>query len=96
MKGEVKQIDGKKGKVRVELESRKGVDRLMKVEKEKWRKVVGRKVGEVRAMDVWVGMVIPEVELRVWKREVEGIEEGIRRTGGDEVDERPVLASGRE
>jgi len=82
VKGEVKKIEGVKGKVRVEISSGDGVDKVMEVGKEKWSEVVGKKVEVVRAMDVWVGIVIPGVELAVWEGKMKELRRGLEEQVG--------------
>jgi len=81
-KGEVKKIEGVKGRVRVELGSGEGVDKVMGIGEGKWGEIVGRKVERVRALDVWAGMVIPGVEMNVWKGKMKELRKGLEEQVG--------------
>ena len=82
VKGEVKRVVGKKGKVRVEVESGEGVDKLLAVKKGRWKEVLGKEVREVRSMDVWAGLVIPGVEIKVWKGKLKELRKGLEEQVG--------------
>jgi len=95
-KGEVVKIEGVKGKVRVEMGSGEGVDKVMEMGKEKWGEIVGKKVEGVRAMDVWAGMVIPGVELGIWGGKMKELRKGLEEQVGMRLMRDPVWLVGEE
>ena len=95
-KGEVIKIEGVKGRVRVEMGSGEGVDKMMEVGKEKWSEIVGKKVEGIRALDVWAGMVIPGVELGIWKGRMKELRKGLEEQVGMRLMRDPFWLVGEE
>ncbi|RPA94661.1 hypothetical protein L873DRAFT_1813910 [Choiromyces venosus 120613-1] len=52
--------------MRIRCDSERGVEEVKEIKKEKWEKVMRRKVVQMKSLDQWVGIVVLGVELKVW------------------------------
>jgi len=94
--GRIKEMVGKKGRVRVEAGSKEDLSRLEEEGVVGWGEMLKGKVEGVRRLDQWAGMVMAGMEVERWDGKMQELRKRVEVENGVKLMKMPVWLAGRE